>query len=161
MAIRKLVDKDHPVLRGLASPVKSVSDALGPLLDDMLSTMKFAQGVGLAAPQIGIHKQIIVISVDEENVYELINPRILQSEGVSLDVEGCLSIPGVYGEVPRAERVMVEALNRKGDPVKMEAEGLLSRVLQHEIDHLLGILFLDKALRLVDPEDKSAKGDSS
>lgn len=161
MAIRNLVQQDHPVLRGVASPVKDISAALGPLLDDMFNTMKFAQGIGLAAPQIGIPKQIIVISVEDDVVYELINPRILRSEGESIDAEGCLSIPGVYGEVARAEWVLVEALDRKGEPVSIHADGLLSRALQHEIDHLHGILFLDKALRLVQPGEKDGKGDAS
>jgi len=122
----------------------------------MAETMYQARGVGLAAPQIGITRRLVVIDPGENRLIQLINPRFLKKRGEVIDVEGCLSIPGLIGEVPRAEWVAVEYVDRHGKTVQIEAEGFLARILQHEIDHLEGVLFIDKAIRLIEPEQEEA-----
>ncbi len=109
----------------------------------MIATMREANGVGLAAPQVGVSKRVIVAQV-EERLHVLIDPKIVTSEGEELSTEGCLSIPRIVAEVPRAVRVVVKGKNRKGKGITLRSQGLLARVLQHEIDHLDGILFLDR-----------------
>lgn len=131
------------ILRRRARAVGRITPQIQPLVDDMIAVMQEASGVGLAAPQVGVNKRIFVAQV-KERTYVLIDPEILRSEGEEIGVEGCLSIPGVVAEVPRAARVVVKAKNRKGRGVTLRAEGLLARVFQHEIDHLDGILFLDR-----------------
>jgi len=157
LAIRKILNGNHAILRSHARPVLKIDDVIISLLDDMAETMYEKKGVGLAAPQIGIAKRLIVVDPGENRLIKLINPRCLEWEGEAVDVEGCLSIPGIYGEVPRATRVLVEALDTSGKQLRLEAEGFLARILQHEIDHLDGILFLDRAIRLVDPEEERRK----
>lgn len=152
MALRKILNDNHPVLRTPAQEVKKINSGVTRLLDDMRETMHDADGVGLAANQVGVSKRILIAADGEEIIYELINPHCTLADGEVLGIEGCLSVPGTYGEVPRAEKVIVLALNREGREIRLEAEGLLARILQHEMDHLDGILFTDKALRLVDPE---------
>ena len=152
MAFRKILNDNHPVLRTPALEVKKINSGVTRLLDDMIETMHDADGVGLAANQVGVSKRILIAADGEETIYELINPHCTLADGEVLGIEGCLSVPGTYGEVPRAEKVIVKALNRDGKEIRLEAEGLLARILQHEMDHLDGILFTDKALRLVDPE---------
>ncbi len=139
--VRKAGDK---VLKTKAEPVLQVDKQIRRLLDDMAQTMYNADGVGLAAPQVGVSLRVIVIDVDEELI-ELINPVIIESEGCELGNEGCLSIPGVFGEVERFSKVTVTGLNRYGKKIKITGTGLLSRALQHEIDHLNGILFIERA----------------
>ncbi|MDF2635674.1 MAG: Peptide deformylase [Pelosinus sp.] len=141
MEIRKAGDK---VLKEKAEVVSHVDKKIRKLLDDMAQTMYNADGVGLAAPQVGVSLRVIVIDVDDELI-ELINPVIVSSEGCELGNEGCLSIPGVFGEVERFSEVTVTGLNRFGKNVSITGKGLLSRALQHEIDHLDGILFIEKA----------------
>ncbi len=153
MALRQILNDNHPVLRQPAREVIKINSGVLRLLDDMIETMREAEGVGLAANQVGVSKRILIASPDGESIVELINPTCAENEGEEVGVEGCLSIPGQYGEVPRAERIKVKALNREGREIYLEAEGLLARILQHEIDHLDGILFTDKALRMVDPEE--------
>lgn len=153
MAIRRILSDNHPLLRSPAQEVKNINSGVIRLLDDMIETMREAEGVGLAANQVGVSKRIFIVADGEDLIYELINPRCDQAEGESVGIEGCLSIPGCYGEVSRAEKIVIRALNRKGREVRLEAEGLLARILQHEMDHLEGVLFTDKALRLVDPEE--------
>jgi len=153
MALRQILNDNHPVLRQPAREVIKINSGVLRLLDDMIETMREAEGVGLAANQVGVSKRILIASPDGENAIELINPTCAENEGEEVGVEGCLSIPGQYGEVPRAERIKLKALNREGREIYLEAEGLLARILQHEIDHLDGILFTDKALRMVDPEE--------
>jgi peptide deformylase len=153
MALRRILSDNHPVLRGKTQEVKNINSGVLRLLDDMRETMREAEGVGLAANQVGVSKRILIATDGEEIIFELINPRCEKAEGEAIGVEGCLSVPGCYGEVPRAEKFVVTALNRKGKEVRLEAEGLLARILQHEMDHLDGILFTDKALRLLDPEE--------
>ncbi len=152
MALRKILNDNHPVLRTPTQEVKKINSGVTRLLDDMRETMHDADGVGLAANQVGVSKRILIAADGEEIIYELINPHCTLANGELLGIEGCLSVPGTYGEVPRAEKVVVKALNREGKEIRLEAEGLLARILQHEIDHLDGILFTDKAVRLVDPE---------
>lgn len=144
MAIYQIVEIGSEVLREKAVPVKEITPNIEKLLDNMLDTLYDANGVGLAAPQVGVSKRVVVIDVGEGPL-ELINPVITAKEGEDLDDEGCLSIPGITGQVARAAKVKVEALNRQGELQVIEGEGLLARCLQHEIDHLEGILFVDKA----------------
>ena len=123
LAIRRIVNGNHAILRSHARPVQKINDAIITLLDDMAETMYENKGVGLAAPQIGIAKRLIVVDPGEDRLIKLINPRCLEWEGETADVEGCLSIPGIYGEVPRASRVLVEALDTRGKQLRLEAEG--------------------------------------
>lgn len=144
MAIYQIVEIGSDVLREKAVPVKEITPNIVKLLDNMFDTLYDANGVGLAAPQVGVSKRVVVIDVGDGPM-ELINPVILEKEGESIDDEGCLSIPGVTGQVARAAKVKVEALDREGKLQVIEGTGLLARCLQHEIDHLEGVLFVDKA----------------
>lgn len=141
---RPILKVPDPLLRKKCSPVERVSKKTGLLIDDLLRIMNRANGVGLAAPQVGILQRVIVVAPTGYKPMGLINPVILKSEGKVMGEEGCLSIPGLYGDVERAEFVEVEALDRKGNEVILELEGMPARVVQHEIDHLDGILFIDK-----------------
>ncbi|HWI55224.1 MAG TPA: peptide deformylase [Desulfobacteria bacterium] len=147
MAVYRIVEIGDPVLKEKARRVPKITPNVLKLLDNMADTMYEAKGVGLAAPQVGVSKRVAVVDVGH-GLFELINPVIVQKEGMETDVEGCLSIPGVRGEVPRYTKVKVQALNREGKEVVYEGEGLLARAFQHEIDHLDGILFTDKAQNL-------------
>ena len=146
MAIRKIVEmgKDD-ILRKRARRVDKFDRRLHQLLDDMADTMLEADGVGLAAPQVGILKRCCVIDVGE-GLIELVNPEILWAEGEVVDVEGCLSVPGRRCTVARPEKVRVRAQDRKGKPFEIEGEGLLARCLCHELDHLDGVLYVDKMI---------------
>lgn len=155
MAVHKIVVVDEPgseVLRQKAEPVKNITNRTRKLIKDMIETMYAADGAGLAAPQIGISKQIVVIDVGEGPIC-LVNPEIIEAEGEEIDVEGCLSIPGLRAYVKRSSRVVVNALNEKGRPIRVTGEGLLARALQHEIDHLNGILMTDRMISEV-PQDE-------
>jgi len=145
MAVLDILKFGSPVLRTEASSVEEISDKTKQLISDMQDTMKACEGVGLAAPQVGILKRIIVFVDEEGNIRTLINPRIIKKHGSSTDNEGCLSIPGRTGTVSRAFSVEVEALDLKGSKIKLQRNGLTARILQHEIDHLDGILFIDHA----------------
>jgi len=146
MGIYKIVTKEDPLLRKESKKVKEIDDKVKRIISDMFETMYATDtGVGLAAPQIGILKQIIVIDTQDEEPMALINPEIISKEGEIDSEEGCLSCPEEYGYVKRAEKVTVRALNEKGEEIEIEAEGFLAVVLQHETDHLKGILFIDKA----------------
>jgi peptide deformylase len=131
-----------PVLREETVPVAEVNDEVRRLIRDMFETMYAAKGIGLAAPQVGRRERIAVIDVDDKP-FAIINPEIVEREGSARGEEGCLSIPEVYGEVEREARVVVRALNERGEAVEIEATELLARCLQHEIDHLHGRLFID------------------
>lgn len=133
-----------PVLRQKAKPILKVTKKTQLLIDSMIRIMKEANGIGLAAPQVGVLQNLVIISSDRMRPTALINPVITKMEGKVVGQEGCLSLPGLYGDVERAEYIEVEALDRKGRPVVFELEGLPARVAQHEIDHLEGILFTDK-----------------
>jgi peptide deformylase len=163
MAILDIVKDPNEVLRKKAKPVTKINASVRQLLDDMAETMYEAPGVGLAAPQVGIAKRIIVIDPQDETtgLLQLINPEIVHKEGWVQGTEGCLSIPGVVGDVYRYEKVKVVALDRMGHKVYFDTEGWLARIFQHEIDHLDGILYTDKCqnLREVTPgteEDEEA-----
>lgn len=145
MAIRTIRISTDEVLRKTCKVVKEITPNVITLLDDMADTMYEANGVGLAAPQVGILKRICVIDVGE-GLIELINPEILETSGSQIDDEGCLSLPGRYAPVDRPNYVKVKATNRNGEEYIIEGEELLARALCHEIDHLDGILYIDKAL---------------
>ncbi len=142
MVIRRILTAEEPILRQRAKKVTSFDASLHRLLDDMLETMRDAPGVGLAANQIGVGLQVAVIEVDNK-VTELINPQIVRTSGEIIDWEGCLSIPGFVAEVKRHARVTVKARDRHGKEFRVKGEELLARALQHEIDHLNGILYID------------------
>ena len=146
MALRQIVKIGEPVLRKKSKVVKEINDRLIDLLDDMADTMYEADGVGLAAPQVGILKRVVVVDIGD-GLIELINPEIIEAEGEYLDNEGCLSVPGESGDVLRPYRVKVRALNRFGETVEIEGEELLARAFCHEIDHLDGILYVDKVIK--------------
>lgn len=157
MATRNIrVDGDE-VLRKRSREVDIINKRILTLIKDMGETMYKADGLGLAAPQVGVLKRIIVLDVGE-GLIELINPCIMKSEGAQNGFEGCLSVPGIFGEVERPNFVAVEALNTKGEKVVIEGTEMLARVLCHEIDHLNGIIFKDKALRLMTEEELREKG---
>jgi len=146
MAIRIIVKHPDPVLRERAKEVTKFNASLHKLLDDMAETMYDADGVGLAAPQVGILKRVFVVDADEEHgLLELVNPEIVSREGEQLGAEGCLSIPGLQGDVKRSYKVAIKAQDRHGNPVQYEGSELLARAFQHELDHLNGVLFLDLA----------------
>ena len=147
MAVLKIVTYPDPVLLSEAQAVPRVTRRVRRLARDMLETMYTASGVGLAAPQVGVRQRVIVVDVGE-NPITLVNPEITSADGEQVGLEGCLSLPDLVGEVRRAEWVVVNGLNRRGEPIAVEGEGLLARALQHEIDHLNGILFI---ARLEDP----------
>ncbi|BEP29468.1 peptide deformylase [Helicovermis profundi] len=146
MASRTIRIDEDPVLRKKSREVKEVDSKIVNLIDDMIETMYDADGIGLAAPQVGILKRIIVIDLyDDTGVKILINPEIIEQSGHQFEMEGCLSVPGVSGTVSRPMNVKVKGLDKKGEYKEYEAEGLLARAFCHEIDHLDGILFTDKA----------------
>lgn len=148
MAIRRIVKEGDDTLRKISRPVKQIDKRILELLDDMRQTMYANDGVGLAAPQVGILRRVVVIDVGDE-LYELINPEIVSTEGDVVDVEGCLSVPGRRGKVARPETVTVRALDRKGELREYTGTGLLARAFCHEIDHLDGKLYLDKMIEEV------------
>lgn len=149
MALRDILVDGNPVLRKQSKQVKKVDDYIGRLLDDMLETMRHADGVGLAAPQVGVLRRVVVIE-HEGTVYELINPEIIEAEGAVTEAEGCLSIPGRAGLVERPERVTVRAMGRDGQMHTYTGEGLLARAFCHETDHLDGRLYIDIMIEEVD-----------
>lgn len=153
MAVLPIKQAGEPILRQKAQPVKKIDRTIHRLLDDMLQTMDAADGVGLAAPQVGIALRVVVIDVGDGPL-ELINPEIVACDGQERGQEGCLSVTGFYGDVDRYAHVRVEALNRHGKRFSVSGEGLLARALQHEIDHLEGILFIDKAITLTKQANK-------
>ena len=152
MAVREIRRDGDEVLRKVSREIDVINSKILTLLKDMAETMYKAEGVGLAAPQVGILKRVVVIDVGE-GLLELINPEIVSQSGEQVAAEGCLSIPGVLGEVRRPEKVVVEALNAKGEKITVEGTNLLAIALCHEIDHLDGILFKDKVERFIDETD--------
>ncbi|WP_462331573.1 peptide deformylase [Schwartzia sp. (in: firmicutes)] len=147
MALLDIKKAGAPVLKQVCAPVQKVDAKLKALLNDMAETMYKSNGIGLAAPQIGKPIRVVVIDIGE-GLIELINPMITSREGTVVDSEGCLSVPNIFGDVERAEKVTVEYTNRFGKRKKIKAEGLLARCVQHELDHLDGILFIDIAKSL-------------
>lgn len=149
MAFLSILSFPHPLLRQRAKEVSSIDNSIKKLIDDMLETMRSVSGVGLAAPQVGVPLRVIVIEVPEHQPIALINPEIVKRKGNRIVEEGCLSLPGYRGEVKRSVVVVVEGLNKEGIKVRIKGEGLLAQALEHELDHLNGILFID---RLVSPD---------
>lgn len=149
MAFRKIRKSDDEILRKKSREIEKIDGRIITLLDDMAETMYKAEGIGLAAPQVGTLRKAVVIDVGE-GLVKLINPEIISYSGEQIDVEGCLSIPDVHGEVKRPLSVIVRALNEKGEKVEISGTGLMARALCHEIDHLHGILFIDKVIRYVE-----------
>ena len=147
MSVLDIRRAGDPVLKEKAKPVSKITKAVRTLLDNMSQTMQDADGVGLAAPQVGISLRVIVIDVGE-GLIELINPEIIESEGCETSTEGCLSVPGMYGDVERFTSVTVQGLDRQGNVATVRGTGLLARALQHEIDHLEGVLFIERAQSL-------------
>jgi len=137
----------HPALRSKAKKISRIDRSVQKLLDDMLETMRDAPGVGLAANQVGVLQRLLVVEVDD-TVYQLVNPEILRADGEHIGEEGCLSMPGYYGDVKRAANVVVQGRTRNGKEVRVAAQGLLAIVFQHEIDHLDGKLFVDRLVSL-------------
>lgn len=145
MAIRTIRKDEDPVLRKISKPVPVIDEKIKTLVEDMIDTMYDADGVGLAAPQIGILKRVIVIDIyDETGVKVLINPEIISTEGEQCELEGCLSLPGKSGKVKRPTKVVAQGLNLAGETIQVVGEDLLAVALCHEIDHLDGILYTDK-----------------
>lgn len=155
MAVLKICLQGDEVLSTYAQPISKITKNIKKLLDDMADTMYEAKGVGLAAPQVGHSLQMVVIDVGH-GLIELINPVIVEQEGEATATEGCLSIPGTYGDVCRSARVVVEGYDRTGRKIRVEGTGLLARAIQHELDHLEGILFVEKAENIskIDKEDQ-------
>ncbi|MBC7788975.1 MAG: peptide deformylase [Anaerolineae bacterium] len=154
-----------PILRQETRVVEKVDDGVRRLIDDMFETMYAAKGIGLAAPQVGRSERVAVIDIDQKP-YVIVNPEILQREGTQRAEEGCLSIPEIYGDVDRAAHVHVKALDRNGEAFELQADELLARCLQHEIDHLHGRLFIDylgllKRRAAISKWEKLRKGDKS
>jgi len=147
LQIRKIGD---PVLRIKAEKIDEVNKKTNDLIDNMFEIMYAEDGVGLAAPQVGISKRIAVVDIREDNKIVLINPEIIAEEGKAIMEEGCLSVPGETGDVVRSEKIKVQSLDRNGNEIKFEAEGYEARAIQHEIDHLDGVLFIDKVVKMVD-----------
>ena len=165
MAQLQILEYPDPRLRTRAEPVETVDDALRQLIDDMFETMYAAPGIGLAATQVNVHRRLLVadVSEDHDDPRVFINPEILKKDGVAVSEEGCLSVPGFYEKVERAEHVRVRALDRDGQPFEIELEGLLAVCVQHEIDHLDGKLFVDylsdlKRQRIRKRIEKNRKG---
>jgi peptide deformylase len=172
MTIRRIVTPPDPVLREKARKVRAFTSDIQTLIDDMIETMREAPGVGLAAPQVGVSQRVIVVEygeVDEDpdapeqpkKLYVVVNPEIVRhSKETVLGNEGCLSIPGYYGEVERYEWVTIKGYNRHGDAFRLKAKGWLARIFQHEVDHVDGVLFIDRATQVweIEDEDHAVEG---
>jgi len=162
MALKEVIKLPHPTLRRKAHKIVEFNTDLQQLIEDMIETMRDEPGVGLAAPQVNISQRLIVVEYPEDDsipnvkpkVYVLANPELVQvSDKKEKGIEGCLSVPNLYGEVERSQSVTVRGQNRHGKNVTIKANGWLARIFQHEIDHLNGILFVDRADELYQPED--------
>ncbi|HAS05188.1 MAG TPA: peptide deformylase [Dehalococcoidia bacterium] len=134
---------DDPVLRQKAKRVPAIDSSVLKLIDDMIETMQQSKGVGLAAPQVGISLRLIVLQMPGEEPFAMVNPEIVKKSGEQQVTEGCLSVPGYYGELKRADKVTAKGLDRNGKEIRVKATGLLAEALQHEIDHLNGVLYID------------------
>ena len=145
MSIMNIRQVGDPVLRSEAKKVKKITEKTIDLLDNMAETMYEAEGIGLAAPQVGVLQNIFIVDVGN-GLIEMINPEIIEREGNAIMEEGCLSVPEETGAVVRAEKIVIKAFNREGKKIKIKAEGLLARAMQHEYDHLKGVLFTDKVI---------------
>ena len=159
MAIRNIRVDGDDILRKVCKPVKEMTPRISELIDDMFETMYDAAGVGLAAPQVGVLKRIVVIDVMDDHPLVLINPEIVEEDGEQIGEEGCLSLPGLSGEVSRPEHVVCKALDRNMEPITVEGTDLLARCICHELDHLDGILYKDLVIDGLHRNDIPADGD--
>lgn len=157
MAVRHVVLIGDSILRKKCKPVTEFDEKLGTLIDDMAETLKAENGVGIAGPQVGVLKRVIVV-MDGDKVYGLVNPIIVKQSGIQENVEGCLSVPGKYGVTRRPRKVTVKAFDRSGKEVTVTGTDMTARCFCHEIDHLEGVLFIDNVLRMVDPKDLVTAG---
>ncbi len=157
MALLEIKTAGDPVLKEHCAEVTKIDKRLRKLLDDMAETMYASEGVGIAAPQVGIPIRAIVVDVDKKR-YDLINPVITYREGSAIDSEGCLSCPNLYGDVERAEKIRVKYTTRFNKAKEIDADGLLARCIQHEVDHLNGQLFIDIAKNLTRGKKEKGKG---
>jgi peptide deformylase len=163
MAIIPIRTIPDPVLRQKGRRVKNIDGSIHRLVDDMLESMRTASGVGLAAPQVGVAMRVVVIQLPEQEEIVLINPQIVRKTGEIVGIEGCLSIPGYFADVSRAAKVTVKALDRDGKETRLKGEDLLARAMQHEIDHLNGVLYIDylnsldelRPVEMLQPEEAS------
>lgn len=160
MAILPIVKHPNPILEKQCEPVTTFDKTIAVFLDDLYDTMIDADGVGLAAPQVGVQKEIAIVDIDDDEIgtIELINPKVISVSGEQTDVEGCLSFPGLFGEVTRPFYVKVSAQDRCGTAFTFEAEGFLARAILHEIDHLRGVLFTSKVERYVEEHELEGSG---
>jgi peptide deformylase len=161
MSLRPIITLPDPILRRKARPVTRFDDELQTLIEDMIDTMRAAPGVGLAAPQVGVSERVIVVEYVEEEededapkkLFVMVNPEIKTASGETEEgIEGCLSVPGWQGEVERALAVTVKGQSRRGQPMKVKAKGWLARIFQHEIDHINGVVFIDRATKVWKPQ---------
>ena len=153
MAILNIVKEGDPVLRKICRPVEEITPRTIQLLEDMKETLHKADGCGLAAPQVGVLRRIVLVEVEKGQLYELINPEIIAREGSQNELEGCLSLPGEWGITERPAKVTVRAMNRDGEIYEVSGEGLMARALCHELDHLDGVLYKDNAIHMLTKEE--------
>jgi len=153
MAILNIVKEGDPVLRKICRPVDEITPRTIQLLEDMKETLHKADGCGLAAPQVGVLRRIVLVEVEKGQLYELINPEIIAREGSQNELEGCLSLPGEWGITERPAKVTVRAMNRDGEIYEVSGEGLMARALCHELDHLDGVLYKDNAIHMLTKEE--------
>ena len=153
MAILNIVKDGDPVLREKSREVGEITPRIITLLDDMRDTLKQANGAGLAAVQVGVLRRVVLVDTEETGLLELINPKIIAYTGTQEEAEGCLSVPGVWGITRRPMSVTVKAMNRDGEEFTVTGTGLAARAFCHELDHLEGVLFTDKMIEKLDPED--------
>jgi peptide deformylase len=152
MAILNIIKEGDPVLRKKCRPVEEITPRILQLLDDMHETLAKAQGVGLAAPQVGVLRRIVIVEIEDKK-YEMINPEIIETKGKQEEIEACLSVPEKFGLVKRPQWVKVRATDRNGKVYEVSGNGLMARCLCHELDHLDGTLYIDKAIEMYDADD--------
>ncbi len=152
MAILNIVKEGDPILRKKCRPVTEITPRIRQLIEDMADTLDDANGAGLAAPQVGIMRRIVLVVVDDE-IVPMINPEIIETEGEQEEMEGCLSVPDVWGITHRPARVTVRAMNLAGETIEVTGEGLTARCFCHELDHLDGVLYIDNAVHILTPEE--------
>lgn len=161
LAILKVINDDDPTLRKVSREVGEITPRILRLLDDMIDTLHDYDGCGLAAPQVGVLRRVAVVEAEPGTLYELIDPEIIAQEGTQEEIEGCLSIPGRWGVTKRPAKVTVRAKNRKGEVYEVTGTDLLARALCHEIDHLDGVLFTDKAVHMLTEDELASLRDGS
>lgn len=164
MAVIPIRIAPDPVLRQKAKRIRNINGSVDRLIDDMIETLNSAAGVGLAAPQVGVPLRVIIVRLPEQEAFALINPQIVRRKGERIVNEGCLSVPGYIGEIKRSEAVTAKGLDRDGREIRIKADELLAQVLEHEIDHINGILYIDhlespEKLRKIEPEETTERTD--